>query len=51
MNLIEKAMRLDPRTKQIVLDAMEYSLHAAMAGKSTNEIWEAVRSQLNGKAR
>lgn len=51
MNLIEKAMRLDPKTKQVVLEAMEFSAYAAMAGKSTHEIWEAVRSQLSGKAR
>jgi hypothetical protein len=51
MNLIKRAMRLDASKKQMVLDAMEYSVHAAMAGKSTQEILEGIRSLLNGKAR
>jgi len=51
MNLIERAMRLDASKKQMVLDAMEYSVHAAMAGISTQEILENIRSLLNGKAR
>jgi hypothetical protein len=49
MNLIERAMQLDPVRRQLVADAMEYGAQATMAGKSRREILLMVRSQLNGK--
>jgi hypothetical protein len=49
MNLIERAMRLDPKRRQVALEAMEYTVHAAIAGRSTEEILLAVRRQINGK--
>jgi hypothetical protein len=49
MNVIEKAMQLDPDIRQRLGDAMEYSAQAAMAGKSRREILLELRSQLRQK--
>jgi len=42
-------MQLAPEKRQILAEAMEYSVQATMAGKSRREILLMVRSQLNGK--
>ena len=49
-NLIERVMQLAPEKRQILAEAMEYSVQATMAGKSRGEILLEVRSLLNGKS-